>query len=397
MSSVAAVRRRRPYSASQGVGPDVHRVARGHAPRNRGDARRPSVPGLVRTEFHAAGGARLRRPSARRVARAAARRSRVAPRVAARPRDRHALRPLRTMMALVRVLPRATDPTRRARRARWPAREHRPPPPVPPPGRLSTMMQGSPRERLRELILDLAVVRGRVTLSSGREADYYIDLRRVTLHHEGAPLVGHLLSEQLDGGGPRPGNVDAVGGLTLGPTLSRPRCSTRRRREGAISTPSWCARRPRTTASSAGSRDPTSRARRVVVVEDTSTTGEFRAHRRRRAARGGRDVLAVAVIVDRETRGARGDRGRRASRTSTSSASRNSVSRPDELPVLAGRPRLLRARALCRSSRSASSSSTSSALTGPLAVLRRARRPRACRGVGGRSTTSGSRAAISGR
>ena len=40
------------------------------------------------------------------------------------------------------------------------------------------------RERLRDLIKDLAVVRGRVTLASGIEADYYVDLRRVTLHHE---------------------------------------------------------------------------------------------------------------------------------------------------------------------------------------------------------------------
>ena len=36
----------------------------------------------------------------------------------------------------------------------------------------------SDRDELLQLIKDLAVVHGRVTLSSGREADYYIDLRR---------------------------------------------------------------------------------------------------------------------------------------------------------------------------------------------------------------------------
>ncbi|HEY2793749.1 MAG TPA: orotate phosphoribosyltransferase, partial [Micromonosporaceae bacterium] len=45
----------------------------------------------------------------------------------------------------------------------------------------------SSRDDLRKLIVDLAVVHGRVVLSSGREADYYVDLRRVTLHHEAAP------------------------------------------------------------------------------------------------------------------------------------------------------------------------------------------------------------------
>ena len=44
--------------------------------------------------------------------------------------------------------------------------------------------------RLVELIKQLAVVHGRVTLSSGIEADYYVDLRRATLHHEAAPLIG---------------------------------------------------------------------------------------------------------------------------------------------------------------------------------------------------------------
>ena len=49
------------------------------------------------------------------------------------------------------------------------------------------------RDRLRQLIIDLAVVRGRVTLASGIEADYYVDLRRVTLHHEASRYVGRLV------------------------------------------------------------------------------------------------------------------------------------------------------------------------------------------------------------
>ena len=62
-----------------------------------------------------------------------------------------------------------------------------------------------------ELIKELAVVHGRVTLSSGTEADYYIDLRRITLHREAAPLVGRLLRELT-----ADWDYDAVGGLTLG-------------------------------------------------------------------------------------------------------------------------------------------------------------------------------------
>ena len=67
------------------------------------------------------------------------------------------------------------------------------------------------RERLRELIVELAVVHGRVTLSSGREADWYIDMRRLTLHHEGAPLVGRVMRQLT-----RDLRYDVVGGLTVG-------------------------------------------------------------------------------------------------------------------------------------------------------------------------------------
>ncbi|HET6168130.1 MAG TPA: orotate phosphoribosyltransferase, partial [Marmoricola sp.] len=67
----------------------------------------------------------------------------------------------------------------------------------------------------RDVLLDQvnakAVVRGRVTLSSGREADYYVDMRRVTLDAEAAPAIGRVMLELT-----RDLEYDAVGGLTLG-------------------------------------------------------------------------------------------------------------------------------------------------------------------------------------
>ncbi|HYT10080.1 MAG TPA: orotate phosphoribosyltransferase, partial [Mycobacteriales bacterium] len=49
---------------------------------------------------------------------------------------------------------------------------------------MRTLARVTDRDRLRDLIADLAVVHGRVVLSSGAEADWYVDLRRITLHHE---------------------------------------------------------------------------------------------------------------------------------------------------------------------------------------------------------------------
>ena len=76
---------------------------------------------------------------------------------------------------------------------------------------LRAVTSADDRAQLRQDILDKAVVHGRVVLSSGKEADYYVDLRRVTLDGATAPIVGRVMLEltsDLD--------YDAVGGLTLG-------------------------------------------------------------------------------------------------------------------------------------------------------------------------------------
>src|SRR5512144_2959761 len=69
----------------------------------------------------------------------------------------------------------------------------------------------SDRNALREQIKQRAIVHGPVVLSSGRQADYYIDLRQVTLAGRAAPLVGRLLLDLTSDW-----EYDAVGGLTLG-------------------------------------------------------------------------------------------------------------------------------------------------------------------------------------
>src|SRR5215475_8130049 len=75
----------------------------------------------------------------------------------------------------------------------------------------STLRDMASQDDLRKLISELAVVHGKVVLSSGREADYYVDLRRVTLQHAAAPLIGQVMLDLT-----ADWSYDAVGGLTLG-------------------------------------------------------------------------------------------------------------------------------------------------------------------------------------
>lgn len=155
--------------------------------------------------------------------------------------------------------------------------------------------------RLAALVAELAVVHGRVTLSSGREADYYVDMRRATLHHEAAPLIGHLLLDRLEEEGFGPGEIDAVGGLTMGadPVAAAMLHAANSR---GLDLDAFVVRK---AAKSHGMgrqvEGPDVAGKRVVALDDTSTTGGsvLTAVEALRAA--GAEVVAAAVVVDRDT------------------------------------------------------------------------------------------------
>jgi orotate phosphoribosyltransferase len=153
----------------------------------------------------------------------------------------------------------------------------------------------SDRDELLALIRDLAVVHGRVVLSSGQEADYYVDLRRITLHHAAAPLVGRIMLEAT-----KHLSFDAVGGLTLGAdpvaTSMLHAASAAGRKLDAFVV--------RKGAKAHGLQrrieGPEIEGRRVLILEDTSTTGGSPLIAAEAAREAGADVVAIAVIVDRD-------------------------------------------------------------------------------------------------
>lgn len=152
----------------------------------------------------------------------------------------------------------------------------------------------SDREDLRKLIYDLAIVRGRVVLSSGAEADWYIDLRRLTLHHAAAPLIGKVMLDLVDGW-----DFDAVGGLTLGAdpvaTAMLHVATARGRALDAFVVRK--ADKPHGLQRRVEGPDVT--GRKVVAVEDTSTTGSSLLTAVSALREHGADVVGTAVIVDR--------------------------------------------------------------------------------------------------
>ena len=159
----------------------------------------------------------------------------------------------------------------------------------------------SQRARLAQLVTSLAVVRGRVTLASGVESDFYVDMRRATLHHEAAPLIGHVMLDMLEETGLSTDDVDAVGGLTMGadPVATAMLHAAASR---GLDLDAFVVRK---AAKDHGMRrrieGPEVAGRRVVVLEDTSTTGGSPLEAVDALREAGANVLAVAVVVDRDT------------------------------------------------------------------------------------------------
>ena len=154
------------------------------------------------------------------------------------------------------------------------------------------------RETLREEILKKAVVHGKVILSSGKEADYYVDLRRVTLDAVAAPLVGEVMLDLV-----KDWEFDAVGGLTLGADpVATAMMHVAAQRGKKID--SFVVRKAeKAHGLQRRIEGPEVQGRRVVAVEDTSTTGGSVLTAVEALKEAGAIVVGVAVIVERGAKG----------------------------------------------------------------------------------------------
>jgi orotate phosphoribosyltransferase len=146
-------------------------------------------------------------------------------------------------------------------------------------------------DELRKFITDLAVVRGQFVLSSGGTSDWYLDMRRLTLDHRAAPLVGRVMNELT-----ADWEYEAVGGMTMGAdpiaaamlhTANRPLDAFVVRKADKVH---GLQRRI---------EGPDVSGRKVLAVEDVTTTGSSVLSAVDALREAGAEVIGVAVIVDR--------------------------------------------------------------------------------------------------
>lgn len=153
------------------------------------------------------------------------------------------------------------------------------------------------RQQLIEYIGSDAVFHGDFTLTSGKKASYYVDLRRLSLDHRVAPLIGEVM---LDLVAPIEG-VSAVGGLTMGADPIAAAILHRGAVRGVAYDAFVVRKEPKDHGRGRQVEGPDLEGKRVVVVEDTSTTGGSPLKAIEALRKVGAEIAGVAVVVDRAT------------------------------------------------------------------------------------------------
>jgi len=153
------------------------------------------------------------------------------------------------------------------------------------------------RQQLIEYIKADAVFHGDFTLTSGKKASYYVDLRKVSLDHRVAPLIGQVMLDLIA----EVPDVVAVGGMTMG---ADPIASAVLHQAAArgISYDAFVVRKePKDHGRGRQVEGPDVAGKRVIVLEDTSTTGGSPLAAIEALKKVGAEIAAVAVVVDRNT------------------------------------------------------------------------------------------------
>jgi orotate phosphoribosyltransferase len=153
------------------------------------------------------------------------------------------------------------------------------------------------RTQLIERITNDAVFHGDFTLTSGKKASYYIDLRKVSLDHGVAPLIGQVMVDLLA----QVPDVDAVGGLTMGADPIAAAVLHQGAARGLSYDAFVVRKEPKDHGRGKQVEGPDLAGKRVVVLEDTSTTGGSPLKAIEALQKVGAEVVAVAVVVDRAT------------------------------------------------------------------------------------------------
>jgi orotate phosphoribosyltransferase len=154
------------------------------------------------------------------------------------------------------------------------------------------------RAELFELIRTRSFGRGKIMLASGRESDFYFDLRPTTIHPAGATCVGELICDALEGT-----NVEYVGGLEAGAIPIATAVAIASHRRGGKLQAFFVRKKQKDHGAKKMieglPKGESLRGKNVVIVEDTTTTGGSSMQAVKILREEGANIVCVQTIVDR--------------------------------------------------------------------------------------------------
>ena len=157
-------------------------------------------------------------------------------------------------------------------------------------------MSANNRETLRSLIAGKAIVRGPITLSSGKVSAYYFDCRRLTLNADGAAAVGEAVVDAIERFDPTP---TAVGGLTNGADPIVGAAMHNAYGRGIKLDGFYVRTEPKKHGTQKWIENEPAPGTPVLIVDDVVTSGKSVIDAIDRAEQEGSRVVGVVVIVDR--------------------------------------------------------------------------------------------------
>ncbi|MFF1879474.1 orotate phosphoribosyltransferase [Leifsonia sp. NPDC058230] len=153
------------------------------------------------------------------------------------------------------------------------------------------------RQQLIDYISADAVFHGDFTLTSGKKATYYVDLRKVSLDHRVAPLIGQVMIDLIQ----EVPDVVAVGGMTMGADPVAAAILHQGAARGLAYDAFVVRKEPKDHGRGRQVEGPDLEGKRVIVLEDTSTTGGSPLKAIEALEKVGAQIVGVAVVVDRNT------------------------------------------------------------------------------------------------
>jgi orotate phosphoribosyltransferase len=164
-------------------------------------------------------------------------------------------------------------------------------------GRQTVRALADQREELRRLIVELCVERREVTLSSGKQSDFYLDLRRLLMRPRGLKLAGELVLARLMAGP----WVDAVGGMAVGavPLVAAVLAAAANDDPAPKLVGFFVRKEPKRHGLGNRIEGAFEAGQSVALVEDTTTTGGSTLEALDAVTEAGGKVTRVLCLVDR--------------------------------------------------------------------------------------------------